>query len=210
MFLYDLPDTDGDPMPDALMKPFDTEGLLDSCVFRNTVDNCSLHGIHVREDQQMGLLRGGELIRLDAELRKSYEEFQLMPFNYLILLNGAFPLAQRYSTLCHELGHLFCGHVGCDPKDWWEGRELQKNAAEVEAESVAYLVCLRHGLRLASESYLSAYRTPRNIELPEFGFDAVLQATDYIEQMGRSRWKKPKRERKERKYKLQNDSYQAQ
>jgi hypothetical protein len=68
--------------------------------------------------------------------------------------------------------------------------------------SVAYLVCLRQGLRLASESYLSFYRTPQNIELPDFGFDAVLQATDYIEQMGKSRWKKPKKERKERKYKL--------
>jgi hypothetical protein len=203
MFLYDLRDTEGDPLPDAIMRPFDTEGLLDSGVFWNTVDNCSLHGVQVREEEHMGLLKAGKLMRLDADVKKSYKEFQLVPTtNYLILLNGALPLAQRYSTLCHELGHLFCGHLGAEPKDWWEGRELQQNAAEVEAESVAYLVCLRQGLRLASESYLSAYRTPQNIDLPEFGFDAVLQATDYIERMGKSRWKKPRKERKERKYKL--------
>ena len=151
----------------------------------------------------MGLLTGGELIRLNADLRRRYQDFQLPPSaNYLILLNAAFPLAQRYSTLCHELGHLLCGHAGSEPKDWWERRQVGKNAAEVEAESVAYLVCLRQGLHLASESYLTVYRTPQDVDLPDFGFDAVLQATDYIEQMGRSRWTKPKRERKERKYRI--------
>ena len=203
MFLYDLADTEGEPLPAAFMKPFDTEGALDVGVFWNTVSNCSLHGIQILEGEQMGPLKAGALIGLNADSRKQYEKFQLLPSsNYLILLNGTLSVAERYSTLCHELGHLFCGHVDSGQKDWWEGREVQENAAEVEAESVAFLVCRRQGLVLASESYLSAYRTPKDVNLPEFGFAAVLQATDYIEQMGRGRWKKPKKEGKERKYKL--------
>jgi hypothetical protein len=50
---------------------------------------------------------------------------------------------------------------------------------------------MRQGLQLNSQRYLSSYRTPDDIQLPFFGLNAVLLATDYIEKMGQSRWKKP-------------------
>jgi len=60
-----------------------------------------------------------------------------------------------------------------------------------EAESVAYLVCMRQGLQVTSEPYLSRYKTPNDVQPPVFGFNAVLLAVDYIEKMGQARWKKP-------------------
>ena len=62
---------------------------------------------------------------------------------------------------------------------------------EIEAESVAYLVCMRQGLKSNSERYLSNFRTPDDIELPFFGLNGVLLATDYIEKMGERDGRRP-------------------
>jgi hypothetical protein len=50
---------------------------------------------------------------------------------------------------------------------------------------------MRRGLQTNSESYLSNYRTPDDIQLPFFGLNGVMPATDYIEKMGERKWKKP-------------------
>ena len=117
--------------------------------------------------------------------------------NYLILLNISHTHEDKYSTFAHELGHIFCGHLGTDKLAWWEANiNIPQGVEEIEAESVAYLVCMRQGLKSNSESYLSCYQTPDNMELPFFGLNSVLQATDYIEKMGESKWKEPKRKPK--------------
>jgi Zn-dependent peptidase ImmA (M78 family) len=46
-------------------------------------------------------------------------------------------------TLAHELGHLFCGHVGADKGDPWDNRVCTEATSEFEAESVAFLVTER-------------------------------------------------------------------
>jgi hypothetical protein len=56
--------------------------------------------------------------------------------------------AQAAKTLCHELAHIEM-HDGSEYAAGCRGR------AEVEAESVAYLVCQHHGL--ASDDYSFAY-----------------------------------------------------
>jgi hypothetical protein len=56
--------------------------------------------------------------------------------------------AQAVKTLCHELGHIEL-HDGTEYATGCRGR------AEIEAESVAYLVCHHGGL--ASDNYSFAY-----------------------------------------------------
>ena len=65
---------------------------------------------------------------------------------------------------------------------------------DIIAESVAYLVCRRKGLISNAAKYLKEYQT-QNRELPVLGFNGVLQAASYIEGMGKSKWKKPKKTR---------------
>ncbi len=201
MFLFDLEDTEGAPVPESLIKPFKTQGLLPKYKFDNTIFNCLVHGIDVREDLT-GLFEAGKAIRLNHNSRRKYQDLNLSPYsNYLILLNMNHSVEEQYSTLVHELGHIFCGHLGVDQLAWWESRiKLSKDIIEVEAESIAYLVCCRQQLKASSERYLSNYRTPVSIEMPYFSLNSILQATDYIEKMGEKKWKKPmKKARKENK-----------
>ncbi|MBE0466965.1 MAG: ImmA/IrrE family metallo-endopeptidase [Candidatus Desulforudis sp.] len=112
-------------------------------------------------------------------------------------LNADHTIEERYSTLAHELGHIFCGHLGVDGQAWWNDHtSVPYDAAEIEAESIAYLVCRRQGLIAMSERYLSADQAPKDLEMPFFSLNAVFQATDYYERMGHSPWKKPKKKPK--------------
>lgn len=196
MFVYDILDTEGAAVPEALVKPFNTKGRLPYDVFGRTVHNCHAHRIEVRDDLK-GLHNAGKAIRLNAAACELYRDLCLpAETNYLVLLNKDHSSEEKYSTLVHELGHIFCGHLGIDDLAWWESNtDHAVDVKEIEAESVSYLVCMRQGLTTNSEQYRSDYRTP-GLELPAFGINAVLQATDYIEKMGESRWKEPKRKAK--------------
>ena len=197
LFVLDIQDTEGEPVPESVLNPFHTQGKLPKTVFEKTIHNCGVHDIDVRGDLQ-GLHKAGRAIRLNQDARWRYQDLSLSPeSSYLVLLNLNHTLEGKYATLAHELAHIFCGHLGTDKLAWWEGNaDVPRGIAEIEAESVAYLVCARQGLVASSERYLSAYRTPDDIELPSFGLNAVLQAVDYVEKMGESKWKEPKKKLK--------------
>ncbi|MGD9326523.1 MAG: hypothetical protein PVG26_21070, partial [Desulfobacterales bacterium] len=72
---------------------------------------------------------------------------------------------------------------------------LTISAEEIEAGCVAYLVCRRKGLLTCSEKYLSNY-VGANREMPVFSLNAVLQAVNYVEEMGKNRWKEPRKGRR--------------
>ena len=109
--------------------------------------------------------------------------------NYLIHLNMTRSIEEKYSALVHELGHIFCGHLGIDRYAWWPEREdLNISTEDIEAACVAYLVCRRDGLRACSEKYLSDY-VGAGRDLPTFSLNSVLQAVSYVEEMGKYRWK---------------------
>ena len=61
-------------------------------------------------------------------------------------------------VLAHELGHVCLGHLGVDRKlkipSRTRGHHEQR---ELEAESVAYLICHRHGVQPKSQTYLSNF-----------------------------------------------------
>ena len=79
-------------------------------------------------------------------------------FRYQIKINRNHTIAVQFSTLVHELAHLTLGHLGRDkdvpaPKR----RFLSHTEQEIEAESVAYIVCSRNGVKVESQKYLSGY-----------------------------------------------------
>jgi hypothetical protein len=57
------------------------------------------------------------------------------------------PPAQDTLTVAHELGHLACGHLDTD------GRYVHRGTAEVEAESVAYILTTAAGMDTAGASF---------------------------------------------------------
>jgi len=191
-FVYDLNDTYGQPVPKELERPFLTEGKISEAIYKRTIYNCSFHGIAVIETllhhKNAGYVsRCGKL--------KRYKDVELAPnAQFVIFINKEYKLEDKYSSLAHELGHIFCGHVGISDEAWWPQRSRPSDdVVEIEAESVAYLVCQRKGLKANSDRYLSGFQVENEKEMPVFGFYEILQAVGYIEDMGKELWEKPKK-----------------
>lgn len=73
-------------------------------------------------------------------------------------MNDRLNASERFVTLAHELGHIFCGHLGeCrlksdteDESGWRDRRSLGIHEREVEAAAIAFLVASRAGLGIRS------------------------------------------------------------
>lgn len=85
--------------------------------------------------------------------------------HWRIRLNRRLEPAQSYATLVHELGHLFCGHVGSfgdnNPRanefGWPDRSSLPTSIKEIEAELVAWHSCDRLGLVTGAPLYLRSH-----------------------------------------------------
>ena len=79
---------------------------------------------------------------------------------YAVRINRNHARETRLATIAHELAHLHLGHLGADPKHKPripDRGTVRKEIQEVEAESVAYIVCRRRGVRPESASYLAQF-----------------------------------------------------
>ena len=195
-FVFDIRDTEGSPFPSDLLKSVESGNQLSAKIYSNTQQNCSLQGITVCETALHHDTKG-TTDRITPALRKQYKDLNIQKdTSYLIHLNKTHRLAEKYSSLAHELGHIFCGHLGIDRYAWWPEREdLNISCEEIEAGCVAFLVCRRKGLQACSEKYLPHY-AGANQEIPAFSLNAVLQAVGYVEEMGKHRWKEPRKRRR--------------
>jgi antirestriction protein ArdC len=99
---------------------------------------------------------------------------------YRVAINRNHPPATRFATIAHELAHLFLGHLGQDKTIGAPSRSTPDQALrEVEAESVAYIVCKRNGVEPKSEKYLKDYvKVAREVDVY-----AVMKAAGQIEQL---------------------------
>jgi len=196
LFVFDIQDTEGPQVPAARLRPRATQPLLLNKIFTNTRHNCAVHGIAVHETT-MNHGTTGTACRITPALRKQYQDLDLQnDTSYLILIDRTQPLEDRYSLLVHELGHIFCSHLGIDRHAWWPEREdLNINGEEIESDAVAYLVCERLGLGTVAAKHLSN-SVEMNHELPVFSLNAVLQSVGYLEDMAKSRWKEPRKRRR--------------
>jgi len=105
-----------------------------------------------------------------------------------ISVNANLTPAEQFVTLLHELGHLFCGHVGpfadnnaaADEYGWPDRRNLPKAAKEVEAELVAWWLANREGLTTGSPLYLRHYMEKAEEDVPKVDLDRVTRAVARI------------------------------
>jgi hypothetical protein len=191
IFVYDLHQTEGESVPDALLKPQTVKGMLSGKIYETTLYNCAVQGIAVRE---ISRIPSETAIRITSAVRKRYSDLALEKNAvYLVLVNKDGALADKYAALVYELGHIFCGHLGIDGNAWWpERHRLNIIQEEIEANSASYLTCQNKGLVAASKSNLKNI-TETNQQLPMFSLNAVFQAVNYIEAMGKLKWTKPKK-----------------
>ncbi len=101
----------------------------------------------------------------------------------------------RYGVICHELAHIYLGHLGTDNDYWWPSRTgLNKRTVEIEAEAVAFIVTTQAGLKGSSAAYLSRY-LPEGTIPSSVSLDLIAKVAGRIEEMGR-RTLEPRRPRR--------------
>ncbi|PKL45171.1 MAG: hypothetical protein CVV41_03515 [Candidatus Riflebacteria bacterium HGW-Riflebacteria-1] len=135
--------------------------------------------------EHFGSLQGGSIQQINGindEVRKNWN--RITEPRYLIQLSNNASKESQLVSLLHELVHLYCGHLSTPDENWWPDRPgLSLAVKEFEAESVAYIVCSRAGIKNQSKLYLADY-LQKNNEIPEISFDHVMKAAFLIENMG--------------------------
>ncbi|TYT75140.1 ImmA/IrrE family metallo-endopeptidase [Desulfobotulus mexicanus] len=127
-----------------------------------------------------GASSAGYIQRANHDIRKDAEDKSVQVL-YQIIINRNHTREEKFATLAHELGHLYCGHLGSPSDNWWPDRNLKsKEVSEFEAESVAWLVCERMGIKNPSAQYLSGYLDKDN-KIPDVSLEAVLRAAGMVE-----------------------------
>ena len=47
-----------------------------------------------------------------------------VPVRFEVLLNRSYSATEQLATLAHELGHIYCGHLGAQTSDVWLGKKF--------------------------------------------------------------------------------------
>lgn len=148
--VYDVQDTEGEDLPVGI-NAFSATGAMTAQRLTGFFD--LLAKKHIIPD----LIDAGDG-RAGAIRIRVWSSDPEMPTVYRIAINKAHPPAVQFATLAHELGHLSLGHLGPNKALKIPDRHgTTFNNREIEAESVAYLVCHRNGVTPNSESYLSNF-----------------------------------------------------
>jgi hypothetical protein len=195
LFVFDVTDTDplpgAQPLPSWVEHPFEVRRGTITTELDQTIQNAKRDGVRVSErahgSQRAGSIQeahpGNSLEVLTAT--RPTAKYQRVRLRYEILLNSNLSAEACYATLVHELGHLYCGHLGTPDEKWWPDRlGLPLPIREFEAESICYLVCTRLGIDNASAEYLAGY-VRKYESAPPISLDAVLKSSWLIEKMGR-------------------------
>jgi hypothetical protein len=180
--VYDLMDTEGDDLPGGIAA-FAASGVIDHLALERFAQLIAKKNIAWNKvdagDRRAGSIErltaaqtlSSEEVSAHADLQSALDDFGKVlgskrkrsakpgeASSYRININKNHEPNVQFSTLTHELAHLYLGHLGRDsylsipdrPKQTHEQKEL-------EAESTAYIVCTRNGVTSKSESYLANY-----------------------------------------------------
>ena len=190
--VFDYEDTEPIPNATKVMKEADlikkyteslqqAQGDLDKKKMDTLVSNLPVYGIYLDDNFLASNSYGGYIMpyhdqKLKVKIDKDYD--MEISSNFVISVNKKQSNAAKFHTICHELGHLFCNHQCYDKR---KKRKLTLKEKEFEAETVAWLMCKRHGISNPSEEYLASY-APKG-EIPICSTELIMRAVTEIERM---------------------------
>ena len=169
-FVYDVQDTEALPGAPALPRDafaFPAAGAVTKLALKAIVKAVEDAGIRVCEVDE-GDWHAGRILRSgDA---------------YTVKVNRNHPRPTRFTTIAHELAHLYLGHLGKDAKRRIPARRgVAERMQEIEAESVAYLVGHRNGVAPVSDAYLSGFVEAGEPFERTLDVDRVMRAAGAVE-----------------------------
>lgn len=168
-----------------LMKLWDenlrqTNGEIKDKTWDTLINNLPVYGIYLDDSFQAANTYGGYIMpykksKLSIKVNKKTAQIDS---RFIISVNRNQKRIMQFHTICHELGHLFCYHQFYTES---KRRKLTIKEREFEAETVAWLICKRHGIYNPSEKYLASY-APHG-EIPICSTDLIMKAVTEIEKM---------------------------
>ncbi len=173
MLVYDLDDTEGPPLPKKFLEFASAEGDWNPKVLENTLLNAERDRI-LAQFKPLSSTHGGF-----ATTRLRDGRYKMR-----VVIHEELPPKSRYAILCHELAHIYLGHLGSDKDRWWPCRiHLSHATVEIEAEAVAYIVSQRAGLVASSAAYLSSFI--KGPEYPEMvSMELIAKVAGKLGEMG--------------------------
>lgn len=180
-WVYELNDTYGRAVPAHTSDPFAVLGAPPGASWGDTVQAADRRAIRVELTNRRGSRSAGLAGVLHATTDGTTLSSTGRKHRWLVLINDQLDIGARFATLAHELGHIYCGHLGAHPEGFWPDRShtLDHAQREMEAEAVAYLVCKRLRLETRSATYLKNHVTPEN--LLAISKRLIIEATNRIE-----------------------------
>ena len=175
--LYEVTETVGPPVEEESLGELLAEGSPSRTDWRRLMERAKILGIEVEFTELYGHRLAGTASGMSE-----------MPFvvsngariRWRIRLNARHDEPTAFATLCHELGHVLCGHLGADPKGYWpDRRNTRLEIREMEAESVAYLLCNRSDVTTRSDAYL--YSLLHRCDCTQVDFYAIHNAVQMLE-----------------------------
>ena len=145
--VFDVSQTEGAPLPEYISDLTDTvENFMD---YFTAIE--AISPVPVRFDDLTGSVHG-----------------YYSPTKQEIVIKKGMSEEQTLKTLCHEVTHARLDHGSKDD-------QTDKRTKEVEAESVAFVVCNEYGLDTSSYSfgYIAGWSTDKNITELMASFDRI-------------------------------------
>ncbi len=174
MLVYDLDQTDGEPIPDHLLRFAQFAGDFRQDWLDRSVTNAAKYKIGVTFKGLSSTHAG-----FATHARASGDR------KMRIVVHDGLDGASRFGVLAHELAHVLLGHLGSDFDNWWPARaNLSHHAMEVEAEAVAYIVGQRFGLSGSSPSYVSGHLVDDSIP-PGVSLELIAKTAGLIERFAK-------------------------
>lgn len=162
----------------GLMK---ANGSVQHKIMDTLCNNLPVYGIYLDDNFLAANTYGGYIMPYSEKklsIRINGNDKIQVNSRFVISINKNQKDAVKFHTICHELGHLFCYHQCYNPS---KHRSLTLKEREFEAETVAWIVCKRHGIENPSEEYLASY-APHG-EIPICSTDIIMKAVTEIEKM---------------------------
>lgn len=150
MFVFDISQTEETPesrrVPafDDPLRMRDLSEAADRLEW--VIENAKADGVRV-SSVPLGLGYGGCIWPVEgapaqpALVRRRPRETKPVDIRYETVVSRRLSPTERLSVLAHELGHLYCGHIGTHDQRWWRARtRLSPGCKEAEADAVARIV----------------------------------------------------------------------
>lgn len=178
-YLYEYSDTEGAEMDGAQANLLFAEGQPPSRRLEHLVRAAGGYDIVVDYSDRHGPLSAG---LAHAAISQAGQVDGKTPRRaWRIVINENLDGPSTFATLAHELGHIYCGHLGEGPNAAWPGRrqQLGESERELEAEAVSHIVCQRNGIRTRSAEYLSTHI--EKADLAKISIFSIYEAANRIE-----------------------------